>query len=409
MEDRELYGQILGIKRPWGVERVELKLGDGEVHVHLRHEEDAQWECAACGRECRLHDHQEERQWRHLDTCQFQTILHARPPRTRCEEHGVLVTRLPWAEAGSRFTLLLEAVVIHWLGAASQKAVAERMHLSWDEVHGIMERAVRRGLQRRAQEPVTHLGVDEKSFRKGHKYFTLVNDLERGRVLYIAENRTQASLDGFWPMLNEAQRTGIRAIAMDMWDPYIRSVREHLDDGAGLIVFDKFHIAKHLGEAVDKVRRQENKTLKAAGDDRLKGTRYDWLRNPANMTAKDRREFRALRESSLKTARAWALKESAMALFEYRYEGAARKYFKWWHGWAVRSRLKPLVEAAGLLKRRFENIITYLRHRITNAASESINSKIQWVKYTARGFRNKQNFQTAIYFHCGGLDLSVTH
>jgi transposase len=158
MEDRELSGQILGIQRPWGVERVERKLEEGAVHVHWRHEEDAPWECAECGQLCRLHDHQQERQWRRLDTCQFQTILHARPARTRCEEHGVLVARSPWAEAGSRFTLLLEAVVIHCLGAASQKAVAERIKLSWDEAHGIMERAVKRGLRRRAQEPVAYLG-----------------------------------------------------------------------------------------------------------------------------------------------------------------------------------------------------------------------------------------------------------
>jgi transposase len=198
---------------------------------------------------------------------------------------------------------------------------------------------------------------------------------------------------------------------MDMWDPYVRPVRENLEGGTGLIVFDKFHIAKHLGDAVDRVRRQEHKTPKAAGDDRLKGTRYDWLRHPAGMEAKDRREPQALRDSSLKTARAWALKASAMALLECHYERPARKHFRWRHGWAVRSRFKPLVERgwAGLSQRRFAYRMTYLRHRITNAANESINAKIQWVKHTARGFRNKQNFQTAICFPCGGLDLSATH
>jgi transposase len=154
-------------------------------------------------------------------------------------------------------------------------------------------------------------------------------------------------------------------------------VREHVAVAGGKMVFDKFHIAKHLGEAVDRVRRRENKTLRAAGDDRLTGTRYDWLRHPA-----------------------------AMAPYGYVYERPARKHFRWWHGWAVRSRLQPMIETARMLKRRLENILTYLRHRITNAASESINSKIQWVKHTARGFRNKRNFQTAIYFHCGGLDMA---
>ena len=118
------------------------------------------------------------------------------------------------------------------------------------------------------------------------------------------------------------------------------------------------------------------------------------------------KKFKSLRESTLKTARAWALKETGMALFEYHYERPARKHFHWWHSWAVRSRLQPMIEVARMLKRRFENLITYLRHRITNAASESIHPKIQWVKYTARGFRNKKNFQTAIYFHCGGLDMA---
>jgi transposase len=157
---------------------------------------------------------------------------------------------------------------------------------------------------------------------------------------------------------------------------------------------------------VDRVRRKENKTLRAAGDDRLTGTRYDWLRNPAGMEPKDRREFAELRTSGLKTARARALKETAMSLYSYVYERPARKHFRWWHNWAVRSRLQPMIEVARMLKRRFENIITYLRHRITNAASEPINAKIQWVKYTARGFRNRRNFVHAIYFHCGGLDLA---
>ena len=406
MQDRELYRQILGIEAPWLVERVELELAKGEVHVYLEHEEIESWPCPACGGKCPLHDHQEERRWRHLDTCQYQTILHARAPRSACGEHGVRVVKLPWAEPSSRFTALLERLVIDWLGAASQKAVSERLRLSWDEIHGIMDRAVERGLKRRRAEPLPALGVDEKAFRKGHKYFTLVNDLRRSRVLYVAEDRTQASLDGFWETLTPAQRDSIEAVAMDMWDPYVKSVSEHLPEGERKIVYDKFHIAKHLGEAVDKVRRKENQVLRAAGDDRLTGTRYDWLRNPAAMEPADRKAFAALPASGLKTARAWVLKETAMALFSYQYERPARKHFRWWHGWAVRSRLRPMLEVARTLKRRFENIVTYLHHRVTNAASESINAKIQWVKYTARGFRNKNNFRAAILFHCGGLDLA---
>jgi transposase len=264
---------------------------------------------------------------------------------------------------------------------------------------------VKRGLERRKAEPVARLGVDEKSFARGHRYFTLVNDLDRGRVLFVAEGRCEESMDGFWSGLAKEQIVAVKAVAMDMWDPYINSTLNHLPEAQGKIVFDKFHIAKHLSEAVDLVRRRENKQLRAAGDDRLSGTRYDWLRHPAKMEPADRKQFAALRDSNLKTARAWALKESMMAFFGYFYERPARKHFRWWHNWATRSRLRPMIEKARMIKRRFENIVTYLRHRITNAASESINSKIQWVKYTARRFRSKTNFITAIYFHCGGLDL----
>ena len=300
---------------------------------------------------------------------------------------------------------MFEGLAINWLRVASQKAVADQLRLSWDEVHAIQERAVKRGLERRKAEPVARLGVDEKSFTRGHRYFTLVNDLDRSRVLFVAEGRSQESMDGFWSGLSEEQIGGVEAVAMDMWEPYINSTLNHLPEARGKIVFDKFHIAKHLSEAVDLVRRRENRQLRAAGDDRLTGTRYDWLRHPAKMEPADRKQFAALRDSNLKTARAWALKESMMALFGYFYERPARKHFRWWHNWATRSRLRPMIEKARMIKRRFENIVTYLRPRITNAASESINSKIQWVKYTARGFRSKTNFITAIYFHCGGLDL----
>jgi transposase len=208
---------------------------------------------------------------------------------------------MPWAEPGSRFTALFERLAIDWLKVASQKAVGQQLNLSWDEIHGIMERAVARGLKRRQAEVVKRIGVDEKAFRKGHRYLTLVNDLAHSRVLYVAEDRKETSLDGFWPTLSDEQREGIEAIAMDMWDPYIASTRAHVKDADEKIVFDKFHIAKHLSEAVDRVRRQENKELGSEGDDRLVGTKYDWLRHPVHFATDAWQRFKALRESTLKT------------------------------------------------------------------------------------------------------------
>lgn len=173
MQDRQLYQQILGIASPWFVERVELKLGEGDVHVHLAHDNHTPWCCPECGAECPIYDHASERTWRHLDTCQYQTLLHAAVPRTKCPEHGVRTAAIPWAEPLGRFTALFGPpfgrcpLAIDWLKSASRKAVAARLRLSWDEVDGIMQRAVRRGLKRREAEEIAYLGVDEKSFKKG--------------------------------------------------------------------------------------------------------------------------------------------------------------------------------------------------------------------------------------------------
>ena len=158
MQDRQLFEQILGISAPWSVERVELDLKEDGVHVHLSHREGATWSCAECGRACPLYDHQGPRTWRHLDTCQYQTLLHASLPRTNCPEHGVRVVRVPWASPQSHFTSLFERLVIDWLHSANQQAVAQRMALTWDEVHGIMARAVRRGLERRKVQELHYLG-----------------------------------------------------------------------------------------------------------------------------------------------------------------------------------------------------------------------------------------------------------
>ena len=157
--------------------------------------------------------------------------------------------------------------------------------------------------------------------------------------------------------------------------------------------------------AGDQVRRKESKQLAAEGDDRLKGTRYGWLRNPLHETAKQRSEFEALRSSKLKTARAWSIKETLMDFFDIFRETDARTFFLEWHSWAIRSRLRPIERLARTLKSRLSLLMNWCRWPITNAASESLNSKIQWIKYTARGFRSREGYRRAIYFHCGALDL----
>ena len=405
MQDRQLYAQILGITSPWSVDRVELELNDGDVDVYLTHDVNASWCCPECGLSCPLHDHEPLRAWRHLDTCQYRTMIHAAVPRTKCPEHGVRTVRVPWAEPNSRFTSLFERLAIGWMLEAGRSATARRMQLSWDQADGIMQRAIERGLARREEQVVTRIGVDEKSFQHRHEYVTTVCDLDRGHVLYVGDHRRQTTLEAFYEQLTPEQLNGIEAVAMDMWDPYIAATRKHVPDADNKIVFDRFHVSKHLNEAVDKVRRQEHKQLRSVDDDRLKGTKYSWLRSPHNFTCKSWREFGSLRKSTLRTARGWAIKEMFRDFWEYTYAKSAEKFFMRWHGWAVRSRLKPIKDVATMLKRRFANLITYFKHPITNAMSESLNAKIQWIKYTAHGFRSREGFRRAIYFHCGGLDL----
>jgi len=252
---------------------------------------------------------------------------------------------------------------------------------------------------------VAHLGVDEKAIAKRHRYLTVVADLARGRVLYLADDRKRESLDGFWPTLTAAQRDGIAAVAMDMWEPYVQSTLAHLPGADSKIVFDKFHVVKHLHDAVDQVRRAEHRALKRADDERLTGSKYLWLMRPGDMSPDQRRAFRALQRQDLKVARAWTLKERFRAVWEYRYLGAARRFFARWFWRATHSRLTPVAKVAKLIQRHLPNLLTYLRHRLTNAGLEGVNAVIQWVKKTARGFRNAEHFKTAIYFHCGGLDL----
>jgi len=405
MRDRELYATILGLTTPWSVERVEVDLKGNAVHVWLSRAEGSAVECPECREPRPVYDHR-QREWRHLDTCQLHTRLHARVPRVECPTHGVVQAAVPWATPGSQFTALFERLAIDWLQTAPISAVARRLGLRWDATWGIMHRAVRRGLARRQALVLRWVGVDEKSFQRRHQFVTVVSDLESPRVLYVADDRRRESLEAFWALgLTNAQRTGIEAIAMDMWEPYVQATLAQIPGAGEKIVFDKFHIAKHLNDGVDRVRRAEHRELREEGDERLTGTKYDWLRHPARFSARAWRAFGTLRMSNLKVARAWALKETLTALWDYRYIGAAHSFFRRWYFWATHSRLGPMIEKARMLKAHLPNVLTYLKHQITNAAAEGINSKIQWIRYMARGFRNRENFKTAIYFHCGGLDL----
>lgn len=405
MRDTELYRHLLGLVTPWEVERVDLSVEDGRVDVWVRHPRLTRFACPDCERELSVYDHSDERAWRHLDSCAFLTFLHASPPRVSCPEHGVRQVRVPWAEPHSRFTLLFERLAIDVLGACDVNAAAGLLRLSWDEAWHLMDRAVARGLAAKPLTAPTHLGVDEKAAGRGQDYITVVSDLDAGTVEYIADERRQASLDGYYAQFTTEQLAGIEAVAMDMWEPFAASTREHLTDADSKIVFDRFHLMGYLTGAVDTVRKQENRALAAAGDKSLAGSKYLWLYSYENLPAKHTDRFTILRSGDLKTARAWAIKESLRHFWSYKRRGWAARHFKRWYFWATHSRLKPIIDAAKTLKRHEAGLLSYFAHRITNAGAEGLNSRIQAIRVSARGYRNREHFKTAIYFHLGGLQL----
>ena len=404
MRDKELYAQILGITYPWLVREVGLRLQDGEVLIHLELAPGHALTCPLCGKAAPGYDTR-QRRWRHLDTCQYRTVVVADVPRVECEEHGVHQVSVSWSEPGSRFTALFEALAIEWMKEASLTAVHRLLGISWDEAAGIQERAVSRGLERRETVFPKRIGVDETSFQKRHEYVTVVSNQDTGKVLYVADDRGQASLDDFYLGLSETQLSGIETVCMDMWGPYISSTQKYVPDAVEKIAFNKFHVAKHLGDAVDKVRRSEHKELVAQGCDDLKGTRYLWLRKGENLSPQRCEDLNALRQRTLKTAEAWAIKELMMSLWRYKTRGWARKAWEQSLHWAKLTGLGPVVSVAQTLERHLQGILNAIALRATNGLAEGINSRIQWIKKMACGFRNRERFRRAILFHLGGLDL----
>lgn len=405
MKDTEFYQHLLGFRAPWFVRRVELDAQAGRVDVYIEHASGARFACPKCGELRAVYDHTAERVWQHLDTCQYPTFLHVRLPRVSCPADGISQVSAPWAEGSSPFTLLFEGRVIDVLRVCDVQAAAALAGLTWDRVWAVIERAVSRGLSRKPHRLPSRIGVDEKSFAKRHRYETLVYDLDRGTVEHVTPGRSEESLAGYFRRFAPAELEQLSSVVMDMWEPYIQATRKAVPGADGKIVFDRYHIMANLNGAVDRVRRKEHKELRERGVDFLKGTRFLWLWNEENVPKERLFEFEYLRRLDLKVARAHAMKETLRSLWAYRTLGWAKRFFAHWYFWATHSRLSPMIEAARMLKRHLAGVLGYIRHRVTNALAEGINSKIETIKKMACGFRNREHFRTAILFHCGGLDL----
>ena len=407
MNLEEHYSRLLGIGEEWCVDRVILDPENTRVDIFLEYKVKCA-PCPECGLLSSIHDRQNERVWRHLDTMQFVTLIHACPPRCKCREHGVKVIDLPWAEKGAHFTMLFEAFAIEVLRRVRSDKDAEKLlKLSWDQVQRIKERAVERGLARRDAEEIAFVGMDEKSFlagREANAFACLMTDIDKGRVLDVARGRSE---DGAKQLidkaLNPVQQCLVCGVAMDMSAPFVKAVRENLPFAD--IVFDKFHLMKHLGDAVNEVRKAEHEKLLKQHDRRLSKTRFLWLKGFEHLSPESQKHLKGLVAAELQTGKAWGLKEAFGEFWKRRDKDFARSFFKRWFDEVIASGLKPMIKVARMFKRHIKGILQWYDTFIDNAMTEGFNSKIQAIRVGARGFRNFENYRVAILFNCGKLDM----
>jgi transposase len=408
MTDLKFFQLLLGATDPWTVGCVEIDQTKQIIVVRMDVDTRVPWGCPepGCSQRMQIERWERGRRWRHLDTQQFRTYLEADLPIVSCPTHGGQQVRVPWAQPYMRQTALFEELAILLLQAMPTEKASERLGLSWDQLDGIKQRAVQRGLLRRESTVMKHLGVDEK--HAGLKlWLTIVSctDGDKARVVYVAQGKDQKTLDPFWQSLNAEQLQGIESISMDMSEAYSNSVLEHVPQGEKKLVYDRYHVAQQMGKAVDEVRRQEAARLDGEAAKAMKGTRFWWLYSEGHLPEDLTWRFRRLRKMAKKTAKAWEFKALLRDFWDCPDEPTGRHHLREWLQRALRSSLEPVRRVAKMCKDHLENLLTYFDFRSTNASAEAVNSRLQSLIHRACGFRNPQRLIAEIFFHFGGLDL----
>lgn len=347
-----------------------------------------------------IYDHRGDREWRHLDTLQYKTLIVSNLPRVQDSQGKVSTIEVPWAEKSQRHTYLLERRIIDTLEATkNQTKTAKLLNVGFYLVNRIIHLSVRRGLLVRAPEEVKSLSIDEKSFKKGHQYITVLSNPETGKILDVGDGRTkEAAKTLINEVLTDHQKQQVETVSMDMWKAYINVVKEQLPNSK--ICHDKFHLVKYLNEAVDKVRRRE-----ATTQEELRNTRYIWLKDHMNLTEKQRIKFDAIDWTNYKTSKAWRIKENFRAIHFKQSQNEAFILFYRWLQNALKCGMGQIIKVAKMFKTHMVGIINAMVYAKSNAMAERLNGKIQEIKLSARGYRKFDNFRSAILFFHGGLNL----
>ncbi len=344
--------------------------------------------CRNCGISTRKVHDAKQRRVRDLPWGEWKVWLIVTLHRVNCRRCGVTTEGIAFLEGKQPYTLRFRQAVARECEDAAVSRVAARWGLSVQTVRRIDKRSLLEWSQKRPRRPLRWMGVDEIFWKKG-ACLTVVSDLELGEPLWAGPERKKATLDRFFAeKLPPRRRRAVRAVCTDMWKPYLRSVKEHLP--RAVIVFDKFHVMKHVNAAVDETRRQEFFRQKGRLRDVVRGKRWLFLTRWANLNRTKRGELNQVFALNRRLFKAYFLKEQIERLWSYTYEGAARRFFNHWVRSLRWQRLPAFKKLAAMLKRHLEGILSYCRHKLPFGVVEAINANIRAVIRRGRGYRDHE-------------------
>lgn len=402
MRDTDLMQLALGLVPPWMVKACTFDAEARRLDIEIDFARGGRFPCPQCAKaDCPVHDTAMQT-WRHLDFFQHQAFLHARVARITCPDCGVKQITVPWARAGSGFTLLFEALAMTLMTAMPVAAAARLMKEHDTRMWRVLHHWVEQARERADFADVKRVAIDETAARRGHDYVSLFVDIDQRRVLFLTEGRGADTVAAFADDLeaHNGDASRVKQVCIDMSAAFIKGVTDNLTEAE--ITFDKFHAVKLVNDAVDKVRRVESK-----GRPELKRSRYLWLRNAPSLSAESRASLEALTKLHLKTARAYRIRLAFQEIYKQPTWEWGAIYLDRWYSWAIRSRLEPMKEAARTVMRHRDGILAWFDSRIANGLIEGINSLVQAAKAKARGYRSTRTLKAITYLIAGKLHLRL--
>lgn len=362
--------------------------------------------CAGCGCRCRrLYDHRSGRRWRHLDLGGMRVELSYDLRRVECARCGVCTELVPWAEPGSAFTRPFEQQVGYLAQRMDKTAVVELMGIAWRTVGSIAERVVKRMSPTDRLEGLRVIGIDELSYRRHHKYVTIVTDHDTGKIVWAKEGKNAETLDAFFAQLGADRCKLLRTVTIDMSQAYIASVEAHAPQAR--IVFDRFHVQRLAQDALDQVRRAVVAEYADPEQRRaLKKTRFVLQKNPENLSSLERRKIADVQAANRPLYRAYLLKDALVSILDRRQYYVARDQLMGWLSWASRSKLAPFIRVARTIRKHLVGVLAYMNSGITNARAEGLNGKARVITRRSYGLHSAQSLIALLFLCCSLPRLS---